>query len=395
MTGRERMRAAMAGGTPDRVPVMCQLALGHYFLNAGLDAIDVWHDTAAFAEALVTLQRRYGFDGILVNLPGRDPDWRDAIRSVEREPDAAGTRRIRWCDGRVTVAPPDETPWVTTDGGDATRPAFDEVDPERLFYVEPHDLSGPNYPFSWGIADEPAPIDADRFFPPWHTDTLKRVRMRAPDVSLHAEVFSPFSQLMELCDHESVLMALALDPDRVDAALDRLAEGAARLAVLWAGTDCDAVLVSSAFVGGGLISRDDYARFELPHLSRIVRAVSGVRPDLPVYVHTCGVLGDRLDLVAESGVSGIDTLDPPPLGDVQLADAFRQVGDRMFLKGNLDPVGTLLQGSVDDVRDAARERLSIARGRAGYVLSTACSVPSHAPPENVMALRSVVDEWDG
>ena len=382
----------MTGGTPDRVPVMCQLALGHYFLNAGLDAIDIWHDTEAFAEALVTLQRRYGFDGILVNLPGRDPDWRSAIDAVEAEPDDPATRRIRWRDGRVTIAPPDETPWVVAANGSSTRPAFDDVDPDGLLYVEPHDLSGAKYPFSWGFDGEPAPLDPDRFFPKWHTDTLLRVRARVPDVSVHAEVFSPFSQLMELCDHESVLMALVLDPERVDAALSRLAEGASRLAVLWAGTDCDAILVSSAFVGGGLISREDYARFELPHLRRIVRAVHEARPGLPVYVHTCGALGDRLDLVAESGVSGIDTLDPPPLGDVELEDAFREVGDRLFLKGNLDPVGTLLEGTVDDVRTAGYQRLAAARGHGGYILSTACSVPSHAPPENIMALRGIVDE---
>ena len=27
------------GHLPDRVPVMCQLALGHYFLHAGLDGM--------------------------------------------------------------------------------------------------------------------------------------------------------------------------------------------------------------------------------------------------------------------------------------------------------------------------------------------------------------------
>ena len=41
MTPRERMAVAMRHGVPDRVPVMCQLALGHYFLNAGLDPVDV------------------------------------------------------------------------------------------------------------------------------------------------------------------------------------------------------------------------------------------------------------------------------------------------------------------------------------------------------------------
>ena len=97
----------MRHGTPDRVPVMCQLALGHYFLRSGGDAVDIWHDGEAFASALVTLQRRYGFDGILVNLPGRDPEWRQKVDRVE----AVGRdRHVVWRDGRVTSARPTTTP---------------------------------------------------------------------------------------------------------------------------------------------------------------------------------------------------------------------------------------------------------------------------------------------
>ena len=90
-------------GTPDRVPVMCQLSLGHYFLHSGLDAIDIWHDTDAFAEALVRLQERYGFDGILVNLPGRDPGC-GAARSggvgISMRPTAAASSAGRTAGGR-------------------------------------------------------------------------------------------------------------------------------------------------------------------------------------------------------------------------------------------------------------------------------------------------------
>ncbi|HVP40083.1 MAG TPA: hypothetical protein VMS93_12975, partial [Candidatus Saccharimonadales bacterium] len=81
MNSRERMRVAMGLGEPDRVPVMCQLALGHYFLHGGSDAVEIWHSSEAFGEALLLLQGRYGFDGILVNLPGRDPEWSRAVRA--------------------------------------------------------------------------------------------------------------------------------------------------------------------------------------------------------------------------------------------------------------------------------------------------------------------------
>ena len=42
---------------PDRVPVMCQLSIGHYNLNAGYKPHKIWYDTEAFADATVKLAR--------------------------------------------------------------------------------------------------------------------------------------------------------------------------------------------------------------------------------------------------------------------------------------------------------------------------------------------------
>jgi hypothetical protein len=36
MTGKQRIAAAMRHEAVDRVPVMCQLTIGHYLLNTGI-----------------------------------------------------------------------------------------------------------------------------------------------------------------------------------------------------------------------------------------------------------------------------------------------------------------------------------------------------------------------
>ncbi len=107
----------------------------------------------------------------------------------------------------------------------------------------------------------------------------------------------------------------------------------------------DAVLVSSAYAGGGLISTRHYREFVLPVEARVVSGFKARCPGTPVYTHTCGRIGDRLELLEETGTDGIDTLDPPPLGDVDLAEAKERVGGRLFLKGNVDPVATVLLGT--------------------------------------------------
>ncbi len=374
MTPRERMNRAMhprAGRLPDRVPVMCQLSLGHYFLHASAGAVEIWHDTAAFGDALLALQRRYGFDGILVNLPGRDPRWRDQISTVE--PHGHDTV-IRWVNGAVTIAPPDDNPHVRAASADVSQHrTFAGIDPGHLFYVEPHGQSG-------------ATLVEEGEIPSWQFDTIRYVRERVPEVSVHGEVFSPFSQWLEWLDHADALMALVEDPVKVTACLARLAGGAATLALGQAAEGADAILISSAFAGAGFISRRQYRTFVLPFERAIVEAVKGAHPGLPVYTHTCGAIGDRLDLMEETGTDGIDTLDPPPLGTVELAGAKAGVGQRLFIKGNLDPVATLLNGSAEMCFDAALERLAAAKSDGGYILSSACSVAPHTPPDNIMQL---------
>jgi uroporphyrinogen decarboxylase len=77
---------------------------------------------------------------------------------------------------------------------------------------------------------------------------------------------------------------------------------------------------------------------------------------------------------------------------VDLAEAKRVLAGRVFIKGNLDPVNTVLRGTAEDCYRDARERIRIASPGGGYILSTACSVPPHAPPANIAVLARAVEE---
>jgi hypothetical protein len=384
----------MAGGQdaaaplPDHVPVFCQLALGHYFLNSGLSPFDVWYRSEGFAEALLRLARRYRFDGILVNLPGRDPEIERRIERIER---GAGQDVVRWRSGGYSMLPHDDNAHYFQADGTRYFPSFDEVEPEALHYVEPWDVSDITYPFVWSFEEAPRP--AGDFFPDYHFDTLKRVLSEGRgELSVHSEVFSPFSQFLELLNYEAALMALLDDPGKTHACLDALTRGAIDLGCRQAALGVDAVLISSAFAGAGLISREHYEDFVLPYEKRVVEGIRARFPGVVVYTHTCGAIGDRLDLMLATGTQGIDTLDPPPLGTVELRAAKAALAGRAFIKGNLDPVNTLLRGSVDDVRRAARERIEAGAPGGGYILSSACSVAPAAPPENLEVLAAAAEE---
>lgn len=387
MTAKERMRQAMSRAIPDRVPVMCQLALGHYFLHAGLSPFDIWFTNDGFAEALLRLRERYRFDGILVNLPGRDPEIRRRVDRIDR---GEKVDTIVWRNGGTTRLPHDDNAHYTPPPGSRPVPGFPEIDPDRLYYVEPWDATGVSYPYCWDFESGPRP--SDDFFPPYCTDTIRAVVQRAGgEVSVHSEVFSPFSQFLELLGYEVGLTSLLDDASKVHACLARLGEGAADLARRQIACGVEAVLISSAFAGGGFISRDQYAEFVQPYERRLVDAVKA-GGDTFVYTHTCGAIGDRLDLMVETGTDGIDTLDPPPLGTVELAEAKAFLAGKVFIKGNIDSVNTLLLASQEDFEADVRRRLAIGKVGGGYILSSACSVAPHVAPERLLRLAELAED---
>lgn len=387
MNSKQRIRTAMELGTPDRVPVMCQLALGHYALRAGVDPMPMWFTSAGMAEASVTLAERYRFDGVLVNLPGRHPDTLDWVDRTEDTPEGM---KVHFKQGGYCLVPPDDNVYYFNDEGERRFPSFDEVDPERLYYVEPWDTTCVSYPYRWGF-DEPAE-PGGAFFPPYIHDTLKEVLAKVGDtLSVHSEVFSPFSQFMELLDFQNGLMALMDDRGKCHAILERLTEGAIDLGCRQAECGVEAVLISSAFAGAGFIGQEMYSEFVLPYEKKLIEGVKR-RFDVKVYTHTCGAIGDRLEMMLETGTNGIDTLDPPPLGTVELEDAVERLRGRAFIKGNLDPVNTMLLGDKEKVRAAVKHRIETAGPGGGYILSTACSMPPKTPPEHIEMLVELAEE---
>ena len=388
MNGRERIALAMQHQTPDRTPVMCQLALGHYFLNTGLPPHKIWFTSEGFADALVQLQGRYRFDGLLINIPGRPADTLDEVISVEETNDG---EKMTWANGDVTLVPWDDNPQhIPADPTQPTRADFETIDPDQLDFID--DLVGyiwNTYHIPWLAGKSirgPLAEVPDYFF-----RTIDLVKaMVGDEVSVHGEVFSPFTHFMELFGYEQALINLLLDGAKAHAALDRLSQASVTWAVAQARHGVDAVLMSSAFAGGPLISPHMYREFVLPYEGRVTAAVKA--EGVPVYTHTCGSIGDRLELMVETGTQGIDTLDPPPLGNTELAQAKALIGDKVFIKGNMNAVELLAAKTREAVIAHATGRIRTGMPGSGYILSTACSVAPRMEPWKLELLTPLAEE---
>jgi hypothetical protein len=386
VNSRERIARAMQHQIPDRVPVMCQLALGHYFLYSGLPPEEIWFTSEGFAEALVRMQRRYRFDGILVNLPGRPPDF---LRHITKTTETADGKWLDLDAGDRIFMPWDDNLHLHPAPGAPLRADFETIDPDDLDFID--GLRGyiwNTYHIPWlDGKEQPGPLTE---VPPYFYATLDAVRARVGDtVSLHGEVFSPLTHYMELFGYEQALMTFIMDPGKVHAILDRLTTASVTWAAAQARHGVDAVLISSAFVGGPFLSPRMYREFVVPYERRVTDAVKA--EGVPVYTHTCGSIGDRLELMLETGTQGVDTLDPPPLGNTELASAKEQIGQRAFIKGNMNAVELLLAREPQQIIDHATDRLVTGKPGGGYILSTACSVAPKVEPWKLELLTPLAE----
>ena len=185
-------------------------------------------------------------------------------------------------------------------------------------------------------------------------------------------------------------MGLVMQPDKCKMILNHFTELIKNLAVEMCDTGIDAIKISSPFAGAGFISPDNYREFVLPYEKEIVSAIR--EKGVHTYIHTCGLIGDRLALMFESGMSGIECLDPPPIGNVELEQAVDIISNKGFIKGNIDSVNTLSSENQEVIIEDVKKRLAIGKRNTGFILSTACSIAPKVKKENIQLLRKTVDE---
>ena len=95
---------------------------------------------------------------------------------------------------------------------------------------------------------------------------------------------------------------------------------------------------------------------------------------------------DILDLVEQTGIMGVDALDPPPSGDCDLATTKLDWGARLLVKGNIKSF-KLLECEIEvDLHAGVVRPLLIGKLGAGYILSTAYSVAPHVEPRKLEML---------
>jgi uroporphyrinogen decarboxylase len=106
-----------------------------------------------------------------------------------------------------------------------------------------------------------------------------------------------------------------------------------------------------------------------------------------------GTMRPLLEDVADVGTDILSPLCPPPVADIDLGEAKRSIGDRVCLKGNIDVIYVMQQGTPQQVREAVREAIRVAAPGGGFILSNSSSFLAETPRENIEAFFTAARDF--
>lgn len=330
-TGIERVRATLSGKPAAHVPI-CPILHTMSTRLLGCSIGEYATNPRLMADCVLAAYRAFGYDGVQLSL------------GVAAEAEALGSRTHQPEDGLPAVVAP-----LLQCPADLT--ALRLPNPER---------DGRLGMFAEAVAHVSAAVGREA----WIIATLRGPLLMA------TQLRGIEHMLIDLIERPAWAQELFAFTTQVGIVCGR--------ALLQAGAH--AIAIGEATSSPEFISPAMYRQHVADHQRQLVEGLHAAGCETTI-MHICG---QTEPIIPDVAATGTDVMDID--WQVDPARALELAGPRMALRGNIDPVGALLDGTPELVEQRVNELLTRVAGRGRLLLSSGCDVPPNTPPENIRAL---------
>jgi uroporphyrinogen-III decarboxylase len=201
---------------------------------------------------------------------------------------------------------------------------------------------------------------------------------------------SPLQMLLEeLAGLETTIFLLNDYPDVVESLLKTIHEKNKEAYQILAGSPVELV-ISCEDTSTTMISPRIFEKYVVPFLNDyagILHAANKIHG-----VHMCGHIKGLLGLIQQLDVDGLESVTPPPTGNVELAEAKSVLGDEFFIVGGLD-APSVKSKTVQEIKAWVRDLLLKVSVREGLILQVTDDVSAGTPLDNLKAVGQAIEEY--
>ncbi|MEN6586753.1 MAG: uroporphyrinogen decarboxylase family protein [Sulfuricella sp.] len=328
MNSLERIKAALAFGTPDRTPAVPQL-FGHAAVVGGVTLRDYLRDGSLLAACQARTLERYGHDVVF------------AFMDLCVETEALGST-LQFRENQY----PDVISYALTPSGDLPLAVPDPASAGRM----------------------PELLKA--------TSILRR---ELGDTVLVAGcVAGPMTLATQLLGIETALYLAADDPARFEKILDFSTAVATRYGCAQIAAGAHLPIVFDPAASPAVVPPQFFRELLLPRLQQVFAAFRQAGA-LANWLNIAGPTAATLPYYPEAGadIANFDYYVEP--------DQVQRLLPRTCVDGNMKSL-LFVEGTPDEVAATAARLITAFAQRGGFLLSSGCEIPPEAKPENIAAM---------
>ncbi len=234
--------------------------------------------------------------------------------------------------------------------------------------------------------DRIKPLDINRGIYGWHLEALRMIiKQKDPETPVVATMFNPLSIAAYLAGDDNFLSHLRSHPERVEPAIEALAETNASFARAAINAGADGIFLSTRFASHELMNEQEYQRYGRPGDLAVLQVA---RDGWLNILHLHGQ-HPMIKQLADYPVQALNWHDRTT--QFNLTE-----GSRIFpgiLMGGVEQYQTLRFGMPQNVTMQVHDAIKQMNGRS-LIITPGCTYPLDVPHANLLALRKAVETWD-
>lgn len=413
MNSRERVLAAIAHKEPDKVPVdmgatpssgISAIAYSNLLKAMGRDDLPVWiYDVVQqLAQPDMSIIDHFGIDVIDIGraFNTTPADWHETVlANGDKAFYPVNFNPVRQEDGSYNCFDDDGVRLLARMPKGAT--FFDQT---YFPYVDgfPSDYSSLDNEMGKVLWSRYVHSPWDHASDPDFWKTLREKTLHLRETTDKALMIVCGCNLFEwgtfLRRMDNFLMDLLCEPDEVAKMLDQLLER--HLATLEkvcasVGDIVDIIRFGDdlGMTTGPFMDVDTYKTLFKPRHKQLCDYVKS-HSNMHTFIHSCGSISSLMPDMIEAG---IEIFNPVQTNAFNMEPEFlkKEFGkDCTFWGGGVETVGTLNNGSPEEVRRQVLERLEIMSAGGGFVFNTVHNILPDVPPQNIIAMFDAVKEFN-
>lgn len=204
------------------------------------------------------------------------------------------------------------------------------------------------------------------------------------DVFVGSSMGGPFTTAAFLRGTENFLKDISRNPEMAH----KLLEISTQSVIRYIDAICDLGLspsIAEPIASCTMISSKTFGEFAKPYLKKCMDRIIERRGSGST-LHICGrtkkIWADMVDI----GIGNLSLDNIEDIGELK-----NQFGDKVCLLGNVDPVETIMRGTIEEIHNAGKVCIDKAfDSPKGFILSSGCDIPIGTDPDKIIALMDSV-----